>query len=188
MAIILIKKDVLPDGLESIQFGFRFNQPIGIDVLPTKLKSIRFGDFFNQPITKNVLPQGLQSIIFGYYFNQPLKKDVLPSGLQEIQINDKFTHSIKNIPASTKLIILIVSNHPLNMRRNYTMYRPGEQNLEKYINTKKEKLGRVYTQIINGCEYYMADVEIIKSDINKEKISELINQVEGLIAELKKNY
>ena len=77
-----------------------------------------------------------------------------------------------------------------NMTRNYTIrqFWPINQinNLEqeklklvKLLANKKEneKVGEIYTSEIHDRKYYMADVEIIKPEINKEKIAGLINQL-----------
>ena len=182
-----IEKDVLPAGLQSIQFGHCFNQPIEKDVLPVGLQSIQFDNNFNQKIEKDVLPEGLQSIYFGYNFNQSIEKDVLPSGLQSIYFGTKFNQPIDNIPDKTKLIFMNIQS---TMTRNYTIRQiwPIDQinNLEqeklklvKLLANKKEneKVGEIYTYEFYNRKYYMADVEIIKPEINKEKIVELINQL-----------
>src|SRR2546423_608037 len=76
-----LTKDVLPNSLTQLTFGYYFNQPLTKDVLPNSLTQLTFGYDFNQPLTKNVLPNSLTQLIFGYYFNQPLSKDVLPNNL-----------------------------------------------------------------------------------------------------------
>ena len=88
----------MPTGLQSIQFGYHFNQLIEKNVLPAGLQSIQFGSSFTQPIEKNVLPDGLQSIHFGRYFNQP----------------------IDNILDKTKVYLY---NIPSKITRSYTLYQ-----------------------------------------------------------------
>ena len=54
----------LPSGLQSISFGFHFNQ--ASRRCPSGLQNISFGENFNQSIEKETLPSGLQSISFGF--------------------------------------------------------------------------------------------------------------------------
>ena len=65
------------------------------------------------------------------------------------------------------------------MTRNYTLYRFNDPNIGNLINNKKEKMGEIYMSEINDEKYHMMDVEIIKSEIDKEKILELINQIKN---------
>ena len=61
--------------------------------------------------------------------------------------------------------------------RNYTTYRYHKSDLEKLIGNKI--VGEIYESKINNLTYYMVDVEITKSEINKEKIMKLINQLKN---------
>ena len=63
------------------------------------------------------------------------------------------------------------------MTRNYTYYNYSKPNLELFKN-EKVKLGEIYTSEIDNQKYYMVDVEIIKPEINREKIKDLIHQLE----------
>ena len=64
------------------------------------------------------------------------------------------------------------------MTRNYTIYRYNEPDLETIIQNNNLNTGKIYISIIGDYMYYMADVEIIKPEINIEKIQELIHQIE----------
>src|SRR5207244_4297204 len=68
-----------------VQFSDSFDQsnslPITKEVLPNSLTQLTFGYYFNQPITKKVLPNSLTQLTFGDYFNQPITKEVLPNSL-----------------------------------------------------------------------------------------------------------
>ena len=87
----------MPNGLQSITFGDRFNQSLETVTLPGGLQTITFGYRFNQSLEKVALPGGLQAITFGYHFNQSLEKVALPSGLQAITFGDDFNQSLENV-------------------------------------------------------------------------------------------
>ena len=73
---------------------------------------------------------------------------------------------------------MILHNIPLKITRNYTLYRyNNKSDLEKLIGNKK--VGEIYEYKISNRTYYMVDVEIIKPEINIEKIIELINQLKN---------
>lgn len=54
-------------------------------VLPSSLDSLAFGYSFNQLLTAGVLPDGLKTLIFGSNFNQSIVAGVLPSGLLNLK-------------------------------------------------------------------------------------------------------
>ena len=152
--------NVLPAKLQSIHFSDEFNQPIEMNVLPAKLQSVHFGDKSNQPINKDVLPKGLLIVEFGSCFNQPIETYVLPERLHSIYFGIYFNQLIDNISRKTKVYL---RNIPKNETRNYTIYGCDKSNLEKMIQNKN--IGEIYRKKIYNIEYYMADVEIIKSEI-----------------------
>ena len=51
--------------------------------LPRGLESIEFGNRFNLNITNGDLPSGLRSLTFGANFNRSLGSKALPDGLEE---------------------------------------------------------------------------------------------------------
>ena len=68
---------------------YNCDQPLTKDVLPNSLTQLTFGWEFNQPLTKDVLPNNLRHLTFGFSFNQPLTKDVLPNNLTQLIIDNK---------------------------------------------------------------------------------------------------
>ena len=170
-----INKDVLPKGLQSLIFGCQYNQPIEKDVLPEGLQVLKFGFNYNKLIEKDVLPKGLKVLKFGQVYNQPIEKDVLPNGLETIYLGYGYKQSFDNISPNTKLCLY---NVPHSMQRNYTIYQHDRKELEELIANSNKKISEIYTSKI-GKTYYMADVEIIKPAINKDKVL-------GLIVDLKK--
>ncbi|KAM9977753.1 hypothetical protein ACTFIR_011625 [Dictyostelium discoideum] len=91
-----INVGVLPDKqLESIIFGFSFNQQIKTQVLPNTLKEIKFGFSFNQIILENSFPQQLLSLEFGGSFSKPINS-LLPTSLESLKLGYNWDFSISN--------------------------------------------------------------------------------------------
>lgn len=76
---------ILPDGIEIVSFGDKFNRHIK---LPHSLRNIWFGRDFNQPID---LPDNLERISFGRDFNQPIN---LPDNLKYLYFGNNFNQDI----------------------------------------------------------------------------------------------
>src|SRR5437763_1352899 len=85
-----LTKDVLPNSLTHLTFGYYFNQPLTKDVLPNNLTQLTFGHNFNQSLTKDVLPNNLTQLTFGTCFNQPLINDVLTNNLTRLTFDSYF--------------------------------------------------------------------------------------------------
>jgi hypothetical protein len=60
-----MEKVALPSGLQSLTFGWKFNQSTEKVALLSGLQGLTFGDYFNQSMAKVALPSGLQSLTFG---------------------------------------------------------------------------------------------------------------------------
>ena len=93
------KVDNLPNNLQSITFGYDFNQPI--DKLPKNLQSITFGPEFNQPIDK--LPTTVDELAFWSHSNI---KNNIPEFISNIKIifyyDDIHNQQIDNLPCHIK--------------------------------------------------------------------------------------
>merc|ERR1711924_337122 len=70
----------LPSGLQSLTFGENFDQSLENVNLPSGLQSLTFDTCFNQSMVNVALPSGLQSLTFGWFFNQSMVNVALPSG------------------------------------------------------------------------------------------------------------
>ena len=112
--------DALPDSLETLEFGYRFNQPLDQIKLPSSLQSLLFGwcfDYFidglvlpqslthldlgckfNQPIRGDIFPPQLKSLILGYSFNQLIHEWKLPNSLTQLQFGVSFWQQICGLP------------------------------------------------------------------------------------------
>lgn len=124
---------ILPDSIEKLVFGFRFNNII--EKYPINLKSLELGKRFNQPVDN--LPEGLEVLYISGDFNQPLDKlpkslkflsmygmygckfnytlDNLPDGLMELYLTGDFNHPLDYLPSSLKnLYINSFYTHSLN--------------------------------------------------------------------------
>ncbi|KAN0042392.1 hypothetical protein ACTFIV_004956 [Dictyostelium citrinum] len=89
---------ILPQSLRRLEFGKDFNRPIGIGVLPDKqLESIQFGYSFNQQIRPQTLPKSLKELKFGFSFNQILLENSIPNQLISLEFGGSFSKSINNL-------------------------------------------------------------------------------------------
>jgi len=94
--------------LETIYFGYKFNQPIENVKWPSSFKTIYFGYKFNQPIENVKWPDSLKTIEFSWEFNQSL--DFLPEALTLITIlNENYHYYLGNLPLSIHKIYLMKS-------------------------------------------------------------------------------
>ena len=87
----------LPESLESLTFGWRFNQSLERVTLPSRLKTLAFGDGFDQSLELVVLPSTLEILTFGHNFNQSLERVTLPSSLQILTFGHKFNQSLEGV-------------------------------------------------------------------------------------------
>ena len=101
--------DCLPDSLEEIVFGRRFNKSIDNIIWPSNLKYLRFGDKFNQKIDETKFPKKLEILIFGDYFNQTIdheNKSYLPNKLELLSFGRNFNQPIYYLPATLEILEL----------------------------------------------------------------------------------
>ena len=78
-------------------------QVIEKDVLPNSLIHLEFGWDYNQVIEKDVLPNSLTHLTFGYNFNQVIKKDVLPNSLTHLFLPISYKHDITHLSIDIKI-------------------------------------------------------------------------------------
>ena len=83
----------LPNNLQSLTSGNGFNQSLEQVTLPTSLQSLTIGDGFNQSLEKVALPDNLQCLTFGRCFNQSLELVSLPSSMQSLTMSPNFTYN-----------------------------------------------------------------------------------------------
>ena len=88
---------ILPSGLQSLTFGYDFNQRLDNTTLQPSLHSLTFvGYGFDQSLDNTTLPSGLLSLTFGYRFNQNLDNATLASGIQSLTFCYDFNQSLNN--------------------------------------------------------------------------------------------
>ena len=97
-----VQFDLLPQTLEMLSFGGRFNQSLEGVNLPSNLQSLTFGHDFNQSLEGVNLPRNIQSLTFGWWFNKSLEGVNLPSNLQSLTFGDDFNQSLEgvNLPSN----------------------------------------------------------------------------------------
>ncbi len=107
---------VLPVSLQTLTFGFHFNQPLSGLTLPASLHTIEFGYYFNSPLDGITLPANLHTLTFGTFFNQPLNGITLPPNLNTLTFGQYFNQSLNCVTLPSNLHALIFGdefNQPL---------------------------------------------------------------------------
>ena len=70
-----------PAGLQSLSFGYRFNQSLDRVAWPAGLQRLTFGYEFNQSLDNVTWPASLQILTLGHCFEQSLDNVVWPEDL-----------------------------------------------------------------------------------------------------------
>ena len=96
----------LPECLESLRFGDKFNQSIDHLRWPSSLQDLTLGYDFNQRLEGASFPSSLRSLTFGVEFNQSLEGVALPSNLQCLTFGHDFNQSLEGVslPSSLKTL------------------------------------------------------------------------------------
>ena len=81
-----VVSETLPNSLQSLTFGYAFNQSMVGVTLPNSLRNLTFGARFNQCMDGVKLPNCLETLTFGDLFKQSLEHVTLPSSLQSLTI------------------------------------------------------------------------------------------------------
>eukprot|EP01133_Synstelium_polycarpum_P020056 gene20056-24053_t len=114
----------LPETLEELELGFRYNRPLGQALstlkslrylsfggmydhqiqsqeLPASLGYLKFGSQFNRPIRPYTLPPKLKTLVFGFNFNQPLYNccpSIIPESVTRLSLGRYFDKHLDNLP------------------------------------------------------------------------------------------
>lgn len=90
-----------PHGLKCLHFGARWNRRLrgAAESWPALLEELHFGTGFDKPLSGNGagLPPGLQVLSLGSSFDQPLAGVEWPRGLQKLVLSDHFNQSLDSI-------------------------------------------------------------------------------------------
>ena len=92
-----VKNVTLPRSLQTLTFGYFFNQSLENVTLPRSLQTLTFGKCFNQSLENVTLPDSLQSLTLGDGFNESLENITLPRSLQSLTFGDDFDQSLENV-------------------------------------------------------------------------------------------
>ncbi|CAK9062469.1 unnamed protein product [Durusdinium trenchii] len=130
-----------PTHLESLLFGYSFNQPLAKVKLPRGLRRLSFGAFFNTSLEGVEFPD-LQSMTFGYYFDQSLEKVQLPSTLQSLVLGLDYNQSLENVNFPTSLELLTFGN----------FYRQSLKNVHFPPNLQSMTFGRFFQDCTTGAD------------------------------------
>ncbi|KYR00197.1 hypothetical protein DLAC_03355 [Tieghemostelium lacteum] len=116
------KLESLPVGLETLELGPSFNQPLNCLSGLLSLKTLNIGSAFNQILSVTSLPANLLHLTFGSGFNRSLFQGVLPNSLQTLALGTHFrqTESLIIIPNSLTCIRL-----PYLYEKTYKSFVPS---------------------------------------------------------------
>ncbi|KAF2074027.1 hypothetical protein CYY_004641 [Polysphondylium violaceum] len=110
----------LPNGLEILNLGRRFNQKL-LNLPSSCLKlEMNFIYEYQHIIGKNVLNIGLQELKLQYPSKFPLEKDILPNTLKKIEFDDRFNSFLKpnSIPCNVEHIKFNCKNYKHILSKN----------------------------------------------------------------------
>ncbi len=118
----------LPEGLETLTFGYHFNQMLDNVTWPARLQTLTFGWRFNQSLDNVTWPAGLQTLTFGDDFNQRLDNVTWPAGLQSLTFGWRFNQSLDNVtwPAGLETLTF---GRDFNQRLDNVTWPAGLQSL-----------------------------------------------------------
>lgn len=81
-----MRKGWLPDSLEYLDLGDRFNRPFLPNMLPKRLKTLVLGGYYTHFIPEGILPSTLQSLTVGHRYDRPFQAEALPSSLRLLRL------------------------------------------------------------------------------------------------------
>ncbi|KAN0023311.1 hypothetical protein ACTFIU_011481 [Dictyostelium citrinum] len=102
----LIRKNVIPNSVEEIELGNKFNKPLVINSFSSSLTSIIFGDSFDQCLRVGCLPNSCTSLTLGLCFNQRIEPNQLPQGLKILKLSYRFDYQLEvgSLPQSLEYL------------------------------------------------------------------------------------
>lgn len=84
-----------PDNLQSLTFGYYFNQCLDQVRFPDTLECLTLGEYFNQSLEEVKFPSNLKSLTFGHEFCQSIDQVELPENLQFLRFGFEFRRDLK---------------------------------------------------------------------------------------------
>lgn len=171
-------EDLLPNSLQVLDLGFRFNQPIFSgkkSFLPSNLVKLIFSFDWNHPIhddEQGYLPPKLKYLSFGFSFDNTIsvrRKSFLPETLTYLDLGTKFNCSIDPLPNS--LLTLKVSSH---FERQIFSLPPKLVNLELKCYYKHNLRRGVIPNSLRNLTVYKFDC--VLNEFNLGKINSLTIQ------------
>ena len=116
---------LLPPGLREIYLGSTFNQSLLGVIWPKGLETLQFGNRFNQVLAapdveggapignKSALPDGLKNLYMGEDFDLSLSESLLPAGLEELSLGIEFDFTASCVRWPSQLKRLYVGSQSL---------------------------------------------------------------------------
>ncbi|EFA78737.1 hypothetical protein PPL_08198 [Heterostelium album PN500] len=108
---------ILPDNLESLEFGCNFNQKLSYGDLPANLKELILNSSYSAEITVGSFPKGLETLDLGEYVN-PIAKKAFPASLRTI--HHSFTYYASKLGTLPDSITSLILDKHYHLRRHTT--------------------------------------------------------------------
>ncbi|EFA78736.1 hypothetical protein PPL_08197 [Heterostelium album PN500] len=97
---------ILPDNLESLEFGSNFDQKLSKGDLPANLKELILNRAYSAKISVGSLPKYLETLDLCEY-DKPIEKKAFPASLRELRHNlTYYASKLKKLPESITSLIL----------------------------------------------------------------------------------
>ncbi len=99
---------VLPSNLKTLVLGNSFTQLIGKNAFSNSknIESISFGFHYNNPFYENSFPESLKTLELGFLYKRPFEKNVFPSSLNELVIKSIYNHPLKEYVFGKNIVSL----------------------------------------------------------------------------------
>lgn len=78
---------VLPDSIEYLNLGYRYNHPIFPGILPSNVKYIKFGGLFDYPLEDNAIPESVKQIEFDEDYSHFIPERLIKRGIKILPDN-----------------------------------------------------------------------------------------------------
>ncbi len=99
---------ILPSNLKTLVLGNSFTQLIGKEAFSNcrVLESISFGFHYNQTFYQNTFPDSLKTLELGFLYKRPFEKNVFPISLNELVIKSIYNQPFNEYVFSENLVSL----------------------------------------------------------------------------------
>eukprot|EP01132_Coremiostelium_polycephalum_P010325 gene10325-12675_t len=107
--------NIFPENLETLIFGYMFNQKILPGLIPKSVRYLKLPGFFNRKLRPGTIPEGVQKLEFGSYYNKMIVYEgILPKSLLYLDFGGYNQPLVDGVlPVGLKHLKLPNYNHPI---------------------------------------------------------------------------